>query len=346
MPNGHLLGQRARAWLVCFGYQAPGRMGAILLLVCLSLSEVALGQESRTAAKQEGTKSDGAAVQVQMRSVLYHFADDIVVHIRSLDGQFVPDGSNEFPVFDDKLSFRMRIDSARMVMRPADLSEVLNSYAFAGPHSPITGISVSIENGRVKVKGKLHNNGDIPFEIDGLLSPMPDGRIRVHSEKIKALHAPVKGLMELFGVDVSDLIKSGKVSGLEAEDNDLILNLAQMLPPPHIEGRVTAIRMETGALALTFGPPPAHAGEKVRSGNYMSFRGNRLRFGKLTMTDSDVVLIDLDPNDPLDFFLDRYKDQLVAGYTKITPSFGLRVYLKDFGKLGQEKPSNRKDKSN
>jgi hypothetical protein len=51
------------------------------------------------------------------------------------------------------------------------------------------------------------------------------------------------------------------------------------------------------------------------------------------MDDTDMVLIDMDPKDPFDFFLDHYKEQLVAGYTKETPAFGLRVYMRDFNKL-------------
>jgi len=74
--------------------------------------------------------------------------------------------------------------------------------------------------------------------------------------------------------------------------------------------------------------------QRVRQ-NYMRYEGNRLRFGKLTMSDTDLTLLDMDPNDPFDFYLEHYKDQLVAGYSKTTPTFGLRVYMRDFNKLGQ-----------
>ena len=76
-------------------------------------------------------------------------------------------------------------------------------------------------------------------------------------------------------------------------------------------------------------------------GNYMSYRGAQLRFGKLTMSDTDLVLIDLDPRDPLDFYLDHYKDQLVAGYSKTTPQFGLRVFIPDFNKLRRSARAQR-----
>jgi len=78
----------------------------------------------------------------------------------------------------------------------------------------------------------------------------------------------------------------------------------------------------------------------------MAYKNNRLRFDKLLMHDADLILIDMDPNDPLDFFLDHYKEQLSAGYAKLTPDSGLRVYIKDYNKLHPAKasPGNNKTK--
>jgi len=44
------------------------------------------------------------------------------------------------------------------------------------------------------------------------------------------------------------------------------------------------------------------------------------------MHDADLIMIDMDPADPFDFSFDHYQDQLVAGYTKSTPQYGLRTY--------------------
>jgi len=51
-----------------------------------------------------------------------------------------------------------------------------------------------------------------------------------------------------------------------------------------------------------------------------------------------MELIDPHPADPFDFFQDRYNDQLVAGYSKNTPSHGLKVYMPDYGTLGRSRP--------
>jgi hypothetical protein len=294
-------------------------------------------QTAAPAEKQAAEKQD-AAVHLEVRNVHYRFADNVGVHVKRLTGALVPAADHEFPVVDDKDSFRIRVDAAEVTIHPSDLANLLNSYVFARPKSPLAGLSVVIENGQLKIKGKLHDKGDIPFETLGMLSPTSDGNVRLHSEKIKALHVPVKGLMEAFGVELGDLVKNGKVPGVQAEGDDLILELGQMLPPPRIEGNVTAIRVEGNHIAAVFGLPDKKPPEKLFNGNYVSCRGNRLRVGNMTINDTDIILADLDPSDPLDLYLDHYKEQMAAGYAKVSANFQVRVFVKDFDKLGKAKP--------
>jgi hypothetical protein len=122
---------------------------------------------------------------------------------------------------------------------------------------------------------------------------------------------------------------------VQVEKDDLVLEPHGVLPPPHIEGKVTDVRLENDSIVQVFqsgNGKDAHA-IPVTARNYMAYRGNQLRFGKLTMSDTDMVLIDMDPKDPFDFYLDHYKEQLVAGYTKETLKFGLRVFMRDYDKL-------------
>ena len=68
----------------------------------------------------------------------------------------------------------------------------------------------------------------------------------------------------------------------------------------------------------------------------MAYRGGVLKFGRLTMTDTDMRLVDADPSDPFDFSPDHYKDHLVSGYSKTTASGGLVVYMPDFSKISKK----------
>lgn len=69
--------------------------------------------------------------------------------------------------------------------------------------------------------------------------------------------------------------------------------------------------------------------------NYQLFRGGSVRFGKLTMTDTDLELVDAEPADPFDFSIDHHQEQLIAGYAKSTKQGGLCVHMPDFSKRKQ-----------
>jgi hypothetical protein len=273
----------------------------------------------------------GPPVAMQMRNVLFHFSEIAAAHIESLNGDLVSSGDNRIPSLDDKTSFILRVRSARISVSPAALASIMNEYVFAKSDAPIKNLSVSIEGDKFHVKGKLHSKGDVPFETVGSLHTTPDGRIRIHSEKMKAFHVPVKGIMNLFGMDLANIINTSKIPGFDTDKDDLLLDLGKLLPPPRIQGAVTAVRIENNELVTIFGG--VDTAPALEKGNYIAFRGGQVRFAKLTMDDANITVLDLDPGDPLDWFQDRYKDQVVAGYSKITPAFGLRTYVKDFNKL-------------
>src|SRR5215469_17021939 len=155
------------------------------------------------------------AVTAEMRNVMYHFTDTIGVHVVQLNGKLVP--KREIPIFDDKQSFILEIDSATIGVTTDALTHVLNEYVFAAKDAPPRDLSVSREGDRIKIKGKLADKGNIPFETESEIQATPDGKIRLHSKHIKAAHLPVKGMMDLFGVKLANLINTKKVSGVSAE---------------------------------------------------------------------------------------------------------------------------------
>ena len=274
-----------------------------------------------------------------MHNVVYHYTDAIAVHIVHLEGELVPIGEASLPVFENPNSFLVEVRSAQLSITTAALANVMNQYAFAASDAPIKDIHISTHEGKLQIRGRLHK-GDVPFESDGTLAVTPEGEIRVHTERVKAVHVPVKGLMDLLGENIAKLIDTRKLRGVRAEGDDLILNPAELFPPPHIRGRLSSIDSRGNAIVLTYGGLPERT--LKLSGNYMAYRGARLRFGKLTMTNTDLTLIDMDPQDPLDFYLDHYWDQLAAGYSKITHSFGLHTYCRDYNKLTPAQKTGKK----
>jgi hypothetical protein len=141
--------------------------------------------------------------------------------------------------------------------------------------------------------------------------------------------------MKLFGLDMAKLINTRKTRGVTVDDNDFILDPTLMLPPPRMRGRITAVRIQGDEIIQTFGSEKKAFTAQFPHANYMAYRGGVLRFGKLTMTDTDMRLIDADPTDPFDFFPDHYSEHLVAGYSKTTASGGLLVYMPDYNKIAK-----------
>jgi hypothetical protein len=285
------------------------------------------------AADQTPETSNTRAVQAAMKNVMYHFTDHIAVHIIQLQGHLTPTKPGAVVVFDDKNSFILSIASAEIAITCNSLAQVLNENVFSSSDAPIKGVSIESKDNHLIIKGKLHHEKDVPFETTGTVFVDENGRIRLHTEHVKAAHVPVKGLLDLLGIELAQLINTKKVRGLAVDKDDLLLDPEQILPPPRIEGKVTAVHIQGNEIVQIFGAPQTSNFSAKQSGNYMAFRHSDMRFGKLTMHDADLIMIDMDPRDPFDFYLDHYQDQLVAGYTKSTPEYGLRVYTRDYNKL-------------
>ena len=161
----------------------------------------------------------------------------------------------------------------------------------------------------------------------------PEGSIRLRTHTIAVASVPVKGLLDVLGLKIAELVNTAQVPGVRLEGNDLLLDPAQLLPPPRIAGRVTAVHVHGEQILQVFGTKPPAGAPPAHPGNYMAYRGAQLRFGKLTMAETDLMLIDLDPEDPFDFSLEHYQEQVGAGYAKMTTAAGLRVFTRDFNKL-------------
>ena len=278
-------------------------------------------------------------IEVQMRNVNVHLDEFIVLEVRRLRGRMVPTSGSKPVTLDDPSSFLTRIDSAEIALSASVMSNLLNRYVFAYPGAPLKDIVVTADRSRLKQRGVMHKGIDVPFEIVGKLDVTADGQIRFHADKVISAHVPFKGLLHLFGENLSKLIKVRSDRGVTLDGDDILLNPGRMLPPPRIEGRVTAVRIEGDRIVQTFWSQDTKALVlPYKARNYIYHRGGVLRFGKLTMTDADLEIIDQSPGSPFDFSLPDYNRQLVAGYSKNTPRLGLIVFMPDLKTLSVRKP--------
>jgi hypothetical protein len=274
-------------------------------------------------------------VQVRMENVNLHVGYGVELRVLHLTGQLSSATPGKVPSFDDVNSYVIDIDSARVSMTPGSLTNLMNNVVFAGPNAPIKNMRVEIEGAELRQTGTLKKGISVPFTMRAALDVTSDGKLRLHPTSMKAGGVVPKGLLDLFGVRLNSLLHVPSESPLQVSGDDLLLDPARVLPPPRIHGKLTRAWIADGVVFEEFGgaKPTRSITPPIASRNFMYYRGGTLRFGKLTMVDTDLMLVDEDPKDPFDFSPAQYKSQLVAGYSKNTPDNGLVTYMPDLSKV-------------
>jgi len=314
-----------------------GALGAVVAALGCAGTPAEVGTPDRTNPDSlPRAAAEDTVTQVSMRDVNFYVMPNAALRIRKLRGT-VRSLQGGPVLFDDKHSFVIDMNYAEIGLNESDITTLMN-YIFAYPGAPLKQLHVHMSGSQVVQTGMMHKILDIPFQITADVSVTPEGLIRLHPVKTRILGVDGNSLMRAFGLTLQKILDLSKAKGVTVRGNDLFLDPVMILPPPAIEGHATAIRVEGDELVQTFGTlaeatpltPPDTAATA-----YMFFRGGTLHFGKLLMLDAEMQIVDLRPSGWFSFDLDKYKDQLVAGYERTLPDLGLEVHM-----LGLEKHQN------
>ena len=212
--------------------------------------------------------------------------------------------------------------------------------SFNYPGAPIKHLRIRIEKGQLVQRGTLHKGVDIPFEMWSTPVLERDGRLRLHPDKLRIFSVNGMTLMRALGLHLEKLMDLSRAKGVSVKGDDLYIEPLQLIPPPTVDGRLAAVRIEDTLLVQEFARTADDSvfGTVVRpdssAHNFIYFRGGTLRFGRLTMSDTDLLIGDDDETDALDLDLAQYNRQLAAGRTRNLPNLGLRTWLVDYQRLG------------
>lgn len=275
-----------------------------------------------------------APVEVEMQNVDLHVTDDVTLHIKHLRGRFEPQGTRPAPILDDQTSYVVDLDSGVIAIDLPSLNALM-TRALAGDASNVDHLTIGVDDtGRLKQKGVIDKGVGIPFSSTATVSATRDGKLLVHTTAVKGFGVSMRPLMKVFHIELDDLLEVKPGHGVTVRDNDLVLDPSTLLPPPTIRGVVTSASVQGQSVVQTFGDgKPRHLSPPATSPNFIYWRGGSLVFGKLTMTETDLELVDMDPKDPFDFSVEHWNDQLVAGYSKNTAARGLKAHIPDYNDL-------------
>lgn len=254
------------------------------------------------------------------------------IYVRWLRGEMEPVQSGRVPSLDDEESFVFHIDRGLIHANIGDLENYLNSKM--APQSPLKNMKLSGEGQEVKLSGTMRKLLiPLPVEITGTLAPAPNGRVHLAISKIQVLKVPVKALLGGLKLEVNDIVGTKVAPGVEVAGNDIYLDTTNLLPPPHIRGQISGITVHAPDVAVTYGDTtPEDDAELAQWHNFLRLRGGNVTFGKLTMRQADLTLIDASDDVWFDLDLANYQQQIVKGYSRMTPEKGLEIFMPDVGK--------------
>jgi hypothetical protein len=303
-------------------------------IVCLlvGVAAVAAAQKPPAQSKQDVPPVRGA-VRVQTRNGLFYVTNDVLLTVTRQDAWMIPK-PGQVVSLDRKNSFTLRIISGETHLKASDLTSLMNEYLLPHAKAPIKNLIVTFDGDMIAMKGELHKGVDVPFEGKGTVSIGDPSDIRVHFTELKAAGILHKGFLDAFGIKLSQVAQPKKENRFHFEGDDIILPIEALFPPPRISGTLTAVRIEGDSLVQVFGDPGGELKDPpVAANEYIYFHGGRMQFGKLTMDDVDLELLNDKPAPQLDFSLDHYHEQLVSGYSKSLPNGGLAVYMPGYAMI-------------
>jgi hypothetical protein len=324
---------------------------AVLISVCIllvafgvwHLRSTRLASQPGSSATSTGTSPPAATVSigsetaptaVYAHNLMLRKGPDFRIYVRWLRGTMVRTRRDVNPTFDDPESFSLEVKTGVIRANIGDIGTFLNAGGVA--NSPLSNITLLADADNVKLKGTLHKLVSLPVELLGSVAATPDNRIQVHVTKLSVLKIPLKGLLGGLHVSVSDLVHPKGIPGLEVSGNDIFFDTLKLLPPPHIHGQLTKVRVVTPDIEEVYGNAEKDVSRVEQWRNFLQLNNGTIDFGKLTMHHVDLTMVDLSNDAWFDLDLNNYQNQLVNGYTRMTPEAGLQIFMPDLDTLPKD----------
>jgi hypothetical protein len=281
------------------------------------------------------TTPESAPTAVYAHNLMLRRGPDFRIYVRWLRGQMVRTRRDVNPTFDDPESFLLEIKTGVIRANIGDIGNFLNAGGVT--NSPLKNITLLADGDQIKLTGTLHKLVSLPVELRGSVAATADNRIQLHVTKLSVLKIPLKGLLGGLNISVSDLFHPKGIPGIEVSGNDVFFDTLKLLPPPHLHGQLTKVRVVTPDIEEVFGNAEDAVTRVEQWRNFLRLSDGTIDFGKLTMHHVDLIMVDLSDDAWFDLDLNNYQNQLVNGYTRMTPQAGLQIFMPDLDTLPKTK---------
>ncbi len=290
---------------------------AAMLLSACGQSPTATGGNKGLDVPDDDAPARGGITQFYTKNVMYRVDDDVQVGMPDLNADIVVKRPNQAFVPANLNDFVVNIHTGNLVIDDASMTGIFNKYVFNYEGSPLSDLKVTNKEGRVALSGTLRKGLPIPFSMEGTLQPDGEGHLVLKPENVKSAGIPVKGIMDVIGLEMASLINS-KAAGVKIDGNNIVIYPNKLLPPPAINCYAVGAKIEPGRVIMMLDDKVRRPNPELpepNAKNFLLMWGGNILINNHLVMDAKIMQIDTTPSDPMYYYMPLYREQLAAGAT-------------------------------
>jgi hypothetical protein len=273
-------------------------------------------------------------VPIRLQNVRFKWSDRVYIDTADMAVRAVPIQGTTVD-FDDLNSFVLMMQQSEVVIRPDVLEGMLNESVFNYPGSKLRDLTVTItdDDGQrvLRLAGKVKVMFWIPFKMNAYLSvDTKTNTLVMEGHHVKAMGIlPASKLIKLEPFQLEHLISLPPNRSLMIDANRIMVKPFGLFPPPRINGKIASVTIEDKVIRLGFAGDPILAPEAPEQ-NYVYIKGGTSQFGSFRMLQTDILILDQNPDDIFMFSLLHYADMIPKSRIELGDMKSARVTMPDF----------------
>ena len=272
-------------------------------------------------------------VPIRLQNVRFKWSDRVYIDTANMAVRAVPI-QGTIVDFDDLNSFALLVQKSEVVISTNVLEGMLNESVFNYPGSKLRDLTVSMtdDDGQraLRLTGKIKMMFWIPFKMKAHLSvDTKTNTLVMEGHHVKAMGLPATKILKLEPFQLEHLLSLPPNRSLMIDANRMMIKPFGLFPPPRINGKIASVTIEDKVIRLGFAGAPISAPEAVGK-NYVYVKGGTSQFGSFRMLQSDILILDQNPNNIFVFSLLHYADMIPKSRIELGDTKSARVTMPDF----------------
>lgn len=183
--------------------------------------------------------------RIDVASGTYSPIPGVAFALRNFTGAMVPSGK-QIPACLVRVT---QIEQGRVAVSSASLDRLIQAR-IRPKDSSLSDLKVEMKEGRAVLTGKMKKF--LSFRVEGPVTGNGEN-LRIQAKTVKAAGIPIKGLLEMIGVELSGLMGDNSVKGVTVQEDTIIFRLEAF---GNIRGHVQSAKIASSTLVVDFAKPP------------------------------------------------------------------------------------------